>query len=171
MDPVALLNSLANEPEVLSALAPGFENIDLSKFFKAEGSVMVGDEDGVMLFVNIGNGAFNMHVLFSRRLRGRLALTAIRHMVTRVFTLHGAKAIVGTPPNANLAVRRMARSIGCAPVGHSTDSLGRPCTNYLLERDTWVTLATSSVESAVRWGLSSDQMTKLMPQNRPKMLH
>src|SRR5690554_3962961 len=99
----AILNDLANEPANLAQM--GYEWVDLSRFFDRPGNIAIGDERGVMLFAHIGGGVYDTHYLFHPKVRGREALKLARNIITRLFTLHGAKAIVGQVPTTNKTSR------------------------------------------------------------------
>lgn len=137
----ALLNRVANQPEVLAGIAPGYLAIDLAAFFDGPGNVMAGDERGVVLFVFQGDGAYDMHYLFTSSMRGAAALRLIRSSISDLFTYYHAHAITGQTPRDNRAARAINRALGGRPFGVSVDSQGRDCINYVLERATWVRLS------------------------------
>lgn len=140
-DDKALLNRIANAPEVLSHTAPGHLAVDLSSFFNDPRNVMVGDERGVVLFAYQEAGRYEMHYLLTKSLRGKAALHAIKEALRALFTYHHASAITGATPRENLAARAVNRALGGRPYGVCTDSLGRDCICYVLERATWVALS------------------------------
>lgn len=138
IDYPALLNYVANHPDVLPNVAPGYAAIDLAGFFAEPRNVMFGDENGLILFVLLPDGeTFEMHWLLTRAIRGKAALGMARNAVMTMFTSYDCCAIVGATPRENLAARRMNRALGGLPVGVSQDSQGRPCINYKLERRRW----------------------------------
>jgi hypothetical protein len=149
MSRLELLNYLANRPEIIRELAPGYATVDLEGFFDEPRNVMLGDENGVVLFGAVGRGVYQMHYLLTDELRGPAALAFIKSCLREMFTNHGAVAITGQTPRSNRAARAVNRALGGRPIGESTDSHGRPCLNYLLERETWATsLAELSAASA-----------------------
>lgn len=135
---IALLNRIANQPEVLQEIAPGYLNLDLARFFDKPSNLMVGDERGVVLFSYLGNGLYRMDYLLTNSLRGPAALRAIRAAIAALFTQREAYAITGQTPRDNRPARAMNRALGGRPYGVSVDSLGRHCIDYTLERATWV---------------------------------
>lgn len=138
---VRLLNMIANQPEVLPWVAPGFTSVDLSDFFDRPGNLMLGNMLGVVLFAELGEGVWSTHFLFTDSLRGPDALRAIKLAFNSLFTYRNCVAITGLIPRENRASRAMVRALGCRLIGHATDSHGRPCNSYIMERATWVTLS------------------------------
>lgn len=137
-DDIELLQRVANQPEVLAGVAPGYLRLDMSHFFERPGNVMFGDDRGVVLFGDYGDHTFDMHYLFTSSCRGRAAHLAIKEAISALFTYHNARAITGAIPRENRASRAMTRALGCRPTGVSVDSQGRDCITYVLERATWV---------------------------------
>lgn len=133
----ATLNTLANLPSIRDKVAPGHRDIDLTTFFDHPDNVALGDQDGVVLFGHHGAGVYEMHYLMGPDVRGRAALTRLRAALKTMFTEHGATAIVGDTPDAFLSARVINRALGGVPTARTTDDLGRPCTTYKLERQTW----------------------------------
>lgn len=132
---------MANQPEVLRWIAPGYVNLDLSDFFERPGNLMLGNEKGVVLFINLGEAVYACHWLFTSSLRGADALRCIREAFTSLFTCREAVAITGLIPRENRASRVMAHALGCRPIGECSDSLGRACSSFIMERARWVTLS------------------------------
>ena len=147
MDARTLLNHLVNHPDIRPTIAPGNRYLDAGMFFVNPQSVFMGTEAGGIAFIHFGGGVFDGHFLFTRHVRGKLALLTTRAMITDLFTNHGAVAIVGAVGDTLLHSRIMARAVGFVPYGHSTDIYGRSCTDYILERDKWTFLAESSAAS------------------------
>ena len=133
----AILNTLANLPSIRDKVTPGYRDIDLSAFFDRSENVALGDQDGVVLFGHHGAGVYEMHYLMGPDVRGRAALIRLRAALKTMFTEHGATAIVGDTPDAFLSARVINRALGGVPTARTTDDLGRPCTSYILERQTW----------------------------------
>lgn len=136
-DDIEMLDCIVNQPEILAAVAPGYLRMDLTAFFDRPGNVMFGDDRGVVLFGAKGDGAFDMHYLFTSSLRGRAALSTIKEAISALFTCHLAHVITGSTPRENRAARAMNRALGGIPYGVSVDSQGRHCIDYVLERATW----------------------------------
>lgn len=138
-NPVELLNFVVNQPEVLQEVAPGYESVDLSQFFTKPENKWFGDDTGVVIFGYRGRDIYEMHYLFSGAAHGQKALRTVQEAFTKMFTEHGAVAIVGATPRDNLPARMMNRALGGRPVGENTDASGRPCIIYKLERKSWAT--------------------------------
>lgn len=149
MSNAALLNRIANLPEVLEGVAPGYSWVDLSAFFNNPHNVMLGDERGLAIFAERPGerGVFEGHYLFptaGREWRHGQVLELCRSWLRAMFTEHAAQAIWGYVSTENAASRALSRALGFAPRGHSLLPSGRPCVVYVLERATW---AKSSGES------------------------
>jgi hypothetical protein len=129
-----LLNHVVNQPEVLRYVAPGYSHVDLTDFATKPGNVIMGDEGGFVICAPISEGVFDIHFLLTDEIRGPDALSFIRYCINLMFTEMGATAIVGATPRDNRACRAMGRALGFRPVGEKTDSFGRPCITYKLER-------------------------------------
>lgn len=138
---IKLLNMLANQPEILPWVAPGFKSVDLSNFFNHPGNLMLGNVRGVVLFAELGEGLWSTHFLFTSSLRGPDALRAIKMAFNSLFTYRNCVAITGLIPRENRASRAIVRALGCRLIGHTVDQHGRACNSYIMERATWVTLS------------------------------
>lgn len=136
-----LLNRIANQPEILPHIAPGYLRVDLTDFFARTGNLMLGNDKGLVLFINLGEGFYACHWLLTSSLRGADALRVIREAFSTLFTLRDCVAITGLIPRENRASRVMARALGCRPIGEAQDFSGRSCTSYIMERARWVTLS------------------------------
>lgn len=141
---VALLNSVANQPEVLAAMAPGYQWVDLSSFLANPKSVLIGDEHGVVLFAYIGDGVYEGHYLLTDSIGKVKRWKLMRYALRELFTTHGAWVINGVTPRDNMAARMVNRALGFHPVGTATDTMGRACIKYKLERDKWVASSAGS---------------------------
>jgi hypothetical protein len=133
-----LLNCVANQPEILAEIAPGYLRIDLAPFLDKPGNLMLGDERGLVLFSFLGDSTYQMDYLLTSSLRGKNAMRAIRTAISALFTQHQAHAITGQTPRDNRPARAINRALGGRPYGVSVDSQGRHCIDYVLERATWV---------------------------------
>ena len=132
-----LLETLINEPDILKACAPGYEQVYAEGFFTRPGNVIFGDFDGAILFGFLEDGRYEGHYLFTRKLRGRDRIERCRDALNYMFTVKNAFAIVGQTPRENHAARVMNRALGFRPTGVSKDQFGRDCINYVLERRQW----------------------------------
>lgn len=140
MIPVDLLTHLANHPDIRAWVAPGVAHVDVSHH-DIPGAVGFGDELGLVLFrpIDLGAGVYEMHYLFTEARRGKEALAMIRAAVQVMFTARGATVICGAVPREHRASRVMSRALGARPHGPHTDSFGRACIVYVLERKSWAT--------------------------------
>lgn len=140
---IVFLNALANQPGIIAALAPGYQNIDLSEFFKREGSIMLGDEHGAALFTLLEPGVFEGHYLLPSRTYSdqHPIIDVCRGFLREMFTERGAQTIVGYTPVENYPARAMSRALGFTPQGSSVSQSGRSCVKYVLERRAWATLS------------------------------
>lgn len=135
----AMLNYVANHPDVLRYVAPGYRALDLSTFFDVKENVMFGDTRGLILFLYQPDHTYKMHWLLTEAIRGRQALLMARNAIATMFTNYDCCAITGSTPRENRAARMMNRALGGLPTGVSKDSQGRHCIDYRLERVQWAT--------------------------------
>lgn len=141
---IDLLNAICNRPEMLAALAPGYDSVDMSGFFERPGNVFLGDADGAAIFAEKPGepGVFEGHYLLVPGRAGNVDLA--RSFLRAMFTDHGAQAIWGFTPKENAAARALSRLLGFAPRGTSLLPSGRSCVIYVLERTRWETLSGDS---------------------------
>lgn len=145
----ALLDHLANHPDIRPWVA-GAHSVDVAPL-DVPGAQLIGDSQGAVFFKPTRDvpSYFEMHYLFTETVRGKQALALIRQSCTAMFTDHGAEVICGAVPREHRASRIMSRALGARPLGPHTDSLGRACIFYVLEREPWATsLAASSAALA-----------------------
>lgn len=133
----ALLNSVANQPEVLPGIAPGRDGIDLAHFLDKPSTIMVGDEHGIILLRRDLCGQYEGHYLLTDTSDRRKMMRLARSAIAEAFTKHGASSIKGVTPRENLGARAMNRALGLLPCGNTTDTAGRDCIRYILERKSW----------------------------------
>lgn len=141
---INLLNSVVNQPEMLAKMAPLYEHVDMSHFFDNPKNLIFGDEHGVVIFGYLGDGAYEGHYMLTDTLSRKAKWKLMQRALREVFTTHGAWVINGTTPRDNLAARVVNRALGFHPVGTTTDTMGRACIKYKLERDRWVALSAGS---------------------------
>jgi len=137
-DRTELLNYVANQPEVIKGLAPGYECVNLASISEKPNTLIFGDEHGVLMFNYLGDAIYEGHYMFTDTLNRRDAMRLARRAIKELFTTHHASAINGATPRANLGARAFNRALGLVPVGETTDTMGRPCIKYRLERGQWV---------------------------------
>lgn len=135
---IKLLNYVVNQPEVLRGVAPGMLSVDMSGFFNSPDALIFGDEHGVVIFSYVGDGIYEGHYLLTDTLSRKRAMARFRGAIRALFTDHNASVINGVTPRDNKAARFVNRALGFHPVGTATDTMGRPCIKYRLERETWV---------------------------------
>lgn len=133
-----VLNSVANEPEVRAQVAPGYLSVHMDNFAKEAKNCVYGNEHGVLLMQYHGDGRYEGHYLFTATASPREVMRTCRRAIADLFTNHGASVINGTTPRGNLPARLVNRALGLVPCGETTDTAGRACIKYKLERDKWV---------------------------------
>lgn len=134
-----ILNALANQPDVLAAMALGYDAVDLSAFLRWPGNVMLGDEHGAALFAELGGGMYDGHFMFPAATRPKRIIDTCRGFLDVMFTTHHASRIVGAVLADNRRARAMTRALGFTPLGRSVSETGRSCVLYTLERAQWAT--------------------------------
>jgi hypothetical protein len=168
----AYLNEIANSPEVLRYVAPGYASVDMSGFFESPGNVMVSANGGCVLFADRGEGVYEGHYLLTYALRGAKAMRFLRAALDFAFTVRGASAIVGDTPLDNRAARAVTRALGFLPVGERVDTSGRYCVSYRMERSRWAQLSVGSLGvSAASWPRTSKPAHSDTQPIRPDRLH
>lgn len=138
------VHRIANLPEVLAAIAPGYVSVNLDAFFNTPGNVAFGDDSGAVLFAALGDGRYEGHYLFHPSAPRKTLLQACRTALWVAFTVHGASAIVGHVPAENLRARALTRALGFTRSGTSASPSGRSCVDYTLERAQWATSSAAS---------------------------
>lgn len=134
---IDLLNFVANQPEVLREVAPGYRWVDLSNFLENPKSLMFGNEHGLVIFAYLGDAIYEGHYLMTNTMPANVAMPMFRRALAELFTKHNASAINGATPRGNKTARAVNRALGFRPVGFTHDTMGRECIKYLLERKTW----------------------------------
>lgn len=134
------LNRICNRPDILPQVAPGYEAVDMTEFFRRPGNMAMKVGRAVMLFAPRKRGYYEIHYLIPSDLRGKEGLAAVRQMVNEVFTKHRARAILGSVPCAHMPSRVFSRALGALPTGKGRDAAGRDCIHYILEREHWAEL-------------------------------
>lgn len=148
---LAELNRLANHPNILPELAPGHEWCTLEKLYHHPATLIVGDNLGVIVMTCSDNaGILVWHWLLTPCMRGAKALALGRAALTKAFANPEIRAISGATPRSNRAARLMNRALGARPIGYTTDTAGRDCIIYILERAQWEALSGAFSVSAGR---------------------
>lgn len=147
MNPLSLLAYLTQHPDIQPWVAPGHAAPDLTNI-NVPGCKIIGDQYGAVVFRPMAEAGtphyYEMHYLFTEAVRGKAALDHIRYAVREMFTEHGAQVICGAVPREHRASRVMSRALGAVPIGSHTDSFGRACVVYKLERRTWAISSAAS---------------------------
>ncbi len=131
------LNKAVNRPDVLPTLAPGYESLDMSGFFKRRGNIALKYGRAVVLLAPRKGGVYEMHYILPEDMRGCEGLAAVREVVNYAFTALRAKTIVGKVPKHHLRSRVFARALGAMPTGPCRDAEGTECIGYVLEAKQW----------------------------------
>ena len=131
---LALLNYVANQPEVLPHIAPGRSHISLDGFTDDPRNIMFGDERGIILFRYLRPGVFEGHYLLTKALRGPDAMVACHTALNAMFTHYGASLILGFTPRQNRAAIAISCALGFRPLGNTTIS-GQPFAMCSLRRE------------------------------------
>lgn len=134
------LNRIANLPEVLPFVAPGFDHVDLTNFIAQDKNFCLRYRGGYMIFAHAGGDKYEGHFLFPAKIRGKRALTSARKIVTHMFTKRGARAIYGDIARTNRAARVFARTLGFNRIGQGRDSAGVPFVRFHITSTEWATL-------------------------------
>lgn len=133
----AEINAALNDPEVIAALAPGYDELDASKFVNYKQHVALRSGDAVAIFFFLQPGVYQAHYAFPRHVRGKAAFEAAKNILHEMFTTYQAKYIVGTTPRECRAARSLNYRLGFRKIGESTDIYNRPCVEIELTREQW----------------------------------
>ena len=146
------LAAIANEPEVLSAIDPNADFIDLSWVFKKPGALVLTCDgiDGCCIFLPEEKAPQSQRLEIHYLMPGYGGVDAIRAIIDWVFTKTNAQVIFGFTPRSNLAARLINRWLGALPVSERIDGAGRPCIVYELTRDKWASLLADRKARRVR---------------------
>lgn len=109
------LNAVANDPSV-RALLGGEGEINLSDVLADARNVALQNEHGGFLFLNQGEGRYDLHTLFRRSGRGRALLDAATFAARYMFTTTDCVEIVTRCPEPNRAADFMVRRCGFRPL-------------------------------------------------------
>ena len=164
MSQLADLNWMVNQPDVLRAMAPHWDRVDMRAFFLRPGNVMLGDVAGAALFGYLGNDRYEGHYLFPQATRPKHVIGRCRDFISTMFTEYGAQAIEGHVPVEQRASRALTRALGFTPLGPFVSPSGRSCVKYVLERSAWVI---SSAEFSAASAPSSAQGCRPALPTRP----
>lgn len=128
-------NEVANDPEVLSAINPFVDRIDLAWIYNKPG-VMAKGCDGVRgcaLIIPWPDNAQEIHWFFP----GNGGIKAIRAIVNWIFERTQTDVLFGNTPKANIGARIVNRHLGGKIVGELVDEHGRPAVTMAMSREEW----------------------------------
>lgn len=131
------LNKLVNRPDVISLIAPDYERLDMSEFFRRPGNVALKYGRAAMLLALRKRGIYETHYVIPEDMRGPEGLAASREMINYAFTALKARAMVGKVPKLHLRSRVFTRALGAMPTGPCRDASGTECIGYILEAKRW----------------------------------
>lgn len=125
--------------EHVAMLAPSYLKLNANPFYAKPRNVgfITPDDFALALFESIDDLVYGAHLICDPPWRGAAAIAFGRAAVGRVFTDHGAKAILAEVPRENRASRIVCRAIGGIPGADTADENGRPCILYRLAREAW----------------------------------
>lgn len=128
-------NEVANAPEVLAAINPQKNRIDLAWIYETPGVWCKGCDGvrGCALIIPWPNNTREIHWF----LPGANSTKAIRAIVDWVFERTDTTILFGNTPKSNLHARIVNRWLGGRVVGELVDDLGRPAVTFSLSRDEW----------------------------------
>lgn len=128
-------NEIANDPDVLVAINPFVDRIDLAGIFKTPGVWVKGCDGvrGAALIIPWPDNAREIHWYFP----GNGGMKAIRAIVDWVFERTNTDILFGNTPKANLAARVVNRWLGGQTIGELLDDHGRPAVTFSLTREAW----------------------------------
>lgn len=130
-------NSIANEPDVLTAINPTIERIDLEPIYSKSGVRVIGcaDVNGCALLIPWPNSTYELHWFMP----GNASVEACAAIVDYIFETTTTDYLFGATPKHNIAARIVNRWLGGKIVGELVDDYKRPCVTYALSREEWAT--------------------------------
>jgi RimJ/RimL family protein N-acetyltransferase len=128
-------NEIANDPEVLAAINPFVDRIDLAWAYQQPGTWCKGVDGvrGCALIIPWPDNAREIHWFFP----GYGGMRAIRTIVDWVFENTNTDILFGNTPKQNLGARIVNRWLGGKIVGELVDDHGRPAVTFSLAREEW----------------------------------
>lgn len=131
------LNKIVNRPDVLPLLAPDYESLDMSGFFKNPNNTALKYGRVCVLVSALKRKKYDFRYIIPEDLRGADGLRAVKEIVNYAFTELHAEAILGKVPVDHIRSRVFARALGAMPSGKCRDASGARCIKYILERAKW----------------------------------
>lgn len=129
------LNEVANDPEVLAAINPFADRIDLQWVYDKPGVMVKGcyGVRGCVLIIPWPDEVKEVHWFMP----GNGGMEAISTIVDWLFERTTTDCLFGNVPSANLAARFVNRWLGGKIVDELTDAHGRPAVTFSLSREAW----------------------------------
>jgi hypothetical protein len=133
----AFLNRVVNDPSVFEAVAlGGKEPINLEAAVLDEGNVFLRNEHGGFLFMNLGDGIYDVHTQFLPDGRGLAALISAGDAARYMFVETDCLAIRTFVAHSNKAAKRLTKWMKFEPIDTAT-LMGVPGVVYLLTLKRW----------------------------------
>lgn len=128
-------NAVANDPEVLAAINPFINRIDLAWAYQQQGNWCKGVDGvrGCALVIPWPDNAREIHWFFP----GNAGIKAIKTIVDWIFERTDTDILFGNTPKANLAARIVNVWLGGKIIGELTDDHGRPAVTFSMSREAW----------------------------------
>lgn len=134
------INALAAHPSIAPHVWNDGTPHDLACVYDNGGIALgVKGVPGAVIFVPMGEGVYEGHVMFLPEVRGAVAFQAARDIVGWLFTVPGVTAIHGHTPRVNRAALAFARKLGFVPTG-TVEVAGIECVSAELTREQWAFL-------------------------------
>lgn len=129
------LNQIVNEPDVLAAVNPTVDFLDLSWVTNTPGVLVKGCEavSGAVLLIPYPDNSYEIHWFMP----GNANLPAIKKIVDWMFERTNTEFLFGPTPASNIAARTVNRWLGGRIIGTHIDEFGRPCVTYAMSREEW----------------------------------
>jgi hypothetical protein len=133
----AFLNKVVNDPSVHPSVSLGYGEIDVSPLFERPTTVFLACEFGGFLFIDCGNGLYEVHTQFLPEGRGPAVLRLAREAAVHMFTRTPCIAISTFVAQTNEAAKRLTLAMGFKELGPKSIN-GVDGTGYLLTIKDWV---------------------------------
>lgn len=109
---VALVNAIANHPDVRPTLEAGTERIDATAFMREPGNIVYAGEEGIILFQPLWDGGYRGHIGFLKSGRGATALACGRWVLDDLYDKNDVSTIVAGVPLPLRAARLFCKMLG-----------------------------------------------------------
>ncbi len=133
----AAINAVINHPSVRRwAMVPEGENVDIGPVLESGAGLFLGDARGGFLFVDCGDGVWEVHTQFLPHHRGPHATVAAMRAVSWMFICTDCTEISTWVADGNRAATDLALSIGFVPL-RSEPLAGREGTRLVYPLKHW----------------------------------